>query len=60
MSFPVPRDQRKTHGDESGDLLPVLDELHTHTLSDGGIGLLRLDANLLENDALCVRRPSCG
>ena len=30
-------------GHESGDLLTVLDQLHTHALTHGGVGLLRLN-----------------
>ena len=30
-------------GDESGDLLSVLDELSTHTFTNGGVRLLGLD-----------------
>lgn len=43
-----------TYGDESRDFLSVLDELYTHTLANGGVGLLSLDTDLLKNDTLCV------
>ena len=40
---------------ERRDLLSVLDELHTRALTDSGVRLLRLDANLLQHDTLGVR-----
>ena len=39
-------------GNEGGDLLTVLDELDTDTLSDSRVRLLGLDTDLLENDTL--------
>ena len=43
-----------TYWYESGDLLAVLDELNTHTLSDGGVGLLGFNTDLLKDNALSV------
>jgi hypothetical protein len=39
---------------ESSNLLAVLDQLDTNTLSDGGVGLLGLDTDLLKDDTLGV------
>lgn len=52
--------KRDTHRHEGGDFLAVLDELYTHALADGRVGLLRLDADLLEDDTLRVRRATSG
>ena len=41
-------------GHEGSDLLTVLDKLHTHALTHSGVGLLRLDTDLLKNDPLGV------
>lgn len=43
---------------ESRHLLSILDELDSHAFPNGGVGLLGLDANLLEHDALGVGRTT--
>ena len=45
-------------GDESSDLLSVLDELNSDALSDGGVRLLGLDADLVKDDSFGVGRAS--
>jgi hypothetical protein len=45
---------------ESRNLLAVLDQLNTDTLSDSRVGLLGLNTDLLEDDALGVRRTTEG
>merc|ERR1719487_2760892 len=44
--------------DEGRDLLPVLDQLSAAALADSAVRLLRLDSDLLHNDALRVRRAA--
>mmetsp|Transcript_8054 Transcript_8054/g.22340 ORF Transcript_8054/g.22340 Transcript_8054/m.22340 type:complete len:215 (-) Transcript_8054:39-683(-) len=45
---------------ESRDLLAVLDELDAAALADGRVRLLRFDADLLDDDTLCVRGAAEG
>ena len=42
-------------GDEAGDSFVVLLELNSHALSDGGVGLLGLNCDLLNDDTCGVR-----
>lgn len=43
---------------ESSNLLAVLDQLNSDTLANSGVGLLGLNTDLLENDALGVGRAT--
>ena len=52
--------RREDDHTESSDVLSVLDELYTDTLSNSGVGLLGLDTNLLEHDTLSVGRTTEG
>eukprot|EP00413_Alexandrium_margalefii_P044304 CAMPEP_0204604188 /NCGR_PEP_ID=MMETSP0661-20131031/57709_1 /ASSEMBLY_ACC=CAM_ASM_000606 /TAXON_ID=109239 /ORGANISM="Alexandrium margalefi, Strain AMGDE01CS-322" /LENGTH=182 /DNA_ID=CAMNT_0051615323 /DNA_START=38 /DNA_END=583 /DNA_ORIENTATION=- len=52
--------QTAVPGHEGGNLLAVLDELHAAAFADGGVRLLRLDADLLHHDALGVRAAAKG
>lgn len=45
---------------ESSDLLAVLDELDTDTLANSRVGLLGLNTDLLQNNALGVGRATKG
>ncbi|GET88363.1 40S ribosomal protein S23, putative [Leishmania tarentolae] len=45
---------------ERDDLLVVLDQLHTHTLTNGGVRLLGTDTDLLQHNTLGVRDPPKG
>lgn len=54
----VDKVQAAVVGHERGNLLAVLDQLRAHALADRRVGLLGLNANLLEHDALAVRRTA--
>ena len=60
MSALQSQTKHATYRDESSDLFSILDELYTHTLADGRIGLLGFNANLLEYDTLRVGGASSG
>ena len=54
----VEEEETSVKRDEGSDLLAVLLQLDSHTLSYGGVGLLGLDGKLLDNDSLGQRRFS--
>lgn len=56
----VDKVQTTIAGHEGGDLLAVLDELDTHAFSNGGVGLLGFDPDLLQHDPLGHRRTTHG
>ena len=47
-------------GDVRSNSLVVLFELHSDALTNGGVGLLGFDSNLLNNNASGLRRASEG
>merc|ERR1711972_766673 len=47
-------------GHEGSNLLGVLDQLHTGALADSGVGLLGLNTDLLQHNALGVRAAGKG
>jgi hypothetical protein len=54
ISIPFPNPSHISPLTESSDLLPVLDQLHTHAFSDGAVGLFGFDTDFLEDDAFGV------
>ena len=52
--------KNSTHGHESSDFLSIFDQLHTHTLANGGVGLFCLDTDFLQYNPLCVGGASSG
>ena len=54
----VDKVQTTVIGDEGSDLLTVLDELDSDTLSDSRVGLLGLNTNLLKDNSLSVGRAT--
>jgi hypothetical protein len=47
-----------TYRYEGGDLLSVLNQLHTDTFSDGRVGLFCFNTDFLKYDAFGMRRAS--